>query len=516
LPRRYLKKVSLKDVEEKKKKRESKALVKIINQGEPEPDDMPTSKDEERELDFYVEIGRGNLKIDNERACDIIDYLRETKHLVQKMVALMQSTINTLSDLQKNSGPDALNDLQKSSSPEADTNKIQERLEQLSKLFHYGLKYFVVKTAIYRYHGKNLAAEAEDMDKNVRLFIETFVRLDLASFAQIIERQIGFLCKCISESWISKIFKDFPMDDKKPHDNEFLMKIPLYMKDELTKAMAPGRDRAQCEAIQSYSAVFAHTLARYLLKKFKNIGGYIKGKEYAEPENNSQIQSKLPDADSQKYSRTLTLFKIIMEIFSKLENNENISALYFNFIVLSGKFSRKGKSFYHYFSVIKTVCRAIKEKQVDVAKENPPKEYPPKEFSTLVPGLLTIILKVKQECAVLNELLTEICQYLPVSFKTLVEYLPILIRPLMDCISPMKASNIAGTPIKSFEQWFAALSHLPELLDTLFAPMLPEFVMSLQKLFTYQTYTPNIHRILARLGGKSRLYMTEKEAYTKS
>ena len=126
-------------------------------------------------------------------------------------------------------------------------------------------------------------------------------------------------------------------------------------------------------------------------------------------------------------------------------------------------------------------------------------------------------MKVKQECTVLNELLTEICQYLPVSFRTLVEYLPILVRPLIECISPNKiANNIAGNSMKSFEHWLAALSHLPELLDPLFNPILSEFITILHRLFSYQHYTASIHKILARLGGKSRLYMNEKEAYTKS
>ncbi len=87
----------------------------------------------------------------------------------------------------------------------------------------------------------------------------------------------------------------------------------------------------------------------------------------------------------------------------------------------------------------------------------------------------------------------------------------------MDCISVTKVNSpIAVNAIKSFEQWFAALSHLPELLDTLYSPILPEFVSSLHKLFNCQNYTPSVHRILSRLGGKSRLYMVEKEAYTKS
>lgn len=505
LPKSYFKKLKQKETEEKRKKAEEKIFCMVIGKGTIDGEEPMAENDDDRELDFYIDSGRGVLKTENDRDRDISDLLKETKLLVQKMLALMQSVINTLCGYRKLG--------------ETDTGQqADEWLDQLSKLFHYGIKYFVTKSAIHRSYGKNLTGETEDMEKNVRLFIETFVRMDLASFAQIIDHQIGFLCKCISEPVMMNAFKEFPVANRKVFDNEFLLKIPQYMKDELAKQLAPGRDKPQGEAMQSYSSVFAHTLAKYLFRKFKNIGGYnkmgeSKGKEKSKPKK--VVYG--PDFDSQKYSRTLSLFKIVMEIFGKLEGNEDTYAYYFNFIVLSAKYSRKAKSFYHYFSVIRSVCRAIKDKQSEAPKDATQRDHPPKEFATLLPGLLTIILRVKQECPVLNELLTEICQYLPVNFRTLVEYLPMLTRPLMDCISPIKiSSSIATNAIKCFEQWFAALSHLPELVNTLYSPILPEFVMSLHKLFSYQHYTPSIHRILARLGGKSRLYMNEKEAYTKS
>ena len=506
LPKSYLKKLKQKETDEKKKKREEKTFCLILGKDVANTGEAMIDLNDDRELDFYIDTGRSIIKVENDKDKDINDLLRETKLLIQKMIALMQSVINTLCGYRK------------LVETENERQTTDECLEQLSKLFHYGIKYFVTKSAIHRSYGKNLIGETEDMEKSVKLFIETFVRMDLASFAQIIDRQIGFLCKCISEPVMMSAFKDFPVTNRKIFDNEFLLKIPQYMRDELIKQMAHGRDKPQGEAMQSYSSVFAYTLAKYLFKKFKNIGGYNKVGEI-EGKETGKVKNVMfgADLDSQKYSRTLSLFKIVMEIFGKLEGNEDTYAYYFNFIVLSTKYSRKAKSFYHYFSVIRSVCRAIKDKQSETPKDAGPRDYPPKEFSTLLPGFLTIILRVKQECPVLNELLTEICQFLPVNFRTLVEYLPILTRPLMDCISPVKiASNIAANAIKCFEQWFAALLHLPELVNTLYSPILPEFIMSLHKLFSYQHYTTSIHRILARLGGKSRLYMNEKEAYTKS
>ena len=484
LPKSYESRISLKEEEGKKKKKENNNFMKFLNLGD--NDEMEVETPSGKQLEFFVDTGQGYLKLENDKEQDIGDLLKETKQIVQKMIALMQSVINTLCDFSS------------SAVPETENHLSEDKLEQLSKLFHYGIKYFVIKSSIYRAYGRNLSAEEEDLNKNVKLFMEIFVRLDISSFGQIFERQIGFLCKCITKQKTKKAVSQCGIEkekgtlngEKKTFDNEFLLKIPQFMKDELSHL---PKEKLS-EAKQSKSAVFAHILARYLLKKFKNIGGYKK--------LNSEKNS-----DTQKYTKTLCLFKIVMDIFSHLDDNENIHSYYLNFVVLSAKFSRKAKSFYHYFSVIKSVNKAINAKQPD----------PPKMFATLLPGLLTIILKVRQECPVLNELLTETCQFLPVNFRSLVEYLPNLARPFMDCISQIKvANNIASNAMRSFENWLAALTQLLELLDPLFKPILIEFITYLHKLFTCNHYTPSIHKILSRLGGKSRLYMIEKEAYTKS
>eukprot|EP00831_Metopus_contortus_P009513 TRINITY_DN13665_c0_g1_i1.p2 TRINITY_DN13665_c0_g1~~TRINITY_DN13665_c0_g1_i1.p2 ORF type:complete len:218 (+),score=60.23 TRINITY_DN13665_c0_g1_i1:92-745(+) len=145
-----------------------------------------------KELEFYVETGQGYLKIENDKEQDIGDLLKETKQIVQKMIALMQSVINTLCDFSS------------SAVPETENHLSEDKLEQLSKLFHYGIKYFITKSSIYRAYGRNLSTEEDDLNKNVKLFMEIFVRLDISSFGQIFERQIGFLCKCITKQQTKK------------------------------------------------------------------------------------------------------------------------------------------------------------------------------------------------------------------------------------------------------------------------------------------------------------------------
>ncbi len=381
LPKSYEKKIHQKASDEKRKNGEAQVLGRILKRdskdeakGDPRTVAVPACVvEDERELEFYVETGRNYLRIDNDRDRDINDLLRETKQLVQRMIALMQSVINTLCDCCK------------SAPVEANSQSVDERIEQLCRLFHYGIKYFVTKTSIYRLYGKNISTEAEDMDKNVRLFMDTFVRLDLASFARIIEKQIGFVCRCITKPVAGSSFRSLSINDPRMYDNEFLLKIFHYVRDELLKGSS-ARDRSQFEVIQNYSTAFAHILARYLLRKFKNIGGYNKliededgveepkEEEQREYQSLAQIQGQLQkdsqrevSSGSQKYSRTLSLFKLVMEIFARLEvteneierqaaaaagsgvpvpmrrmeKNEDIHAYYFDFIVMSTKYSRK-------------------------------------------------------------------------------------------------------------------------------------------------------------------------------
>ena len=315
LPKSYEMRMNQKKFEEKTKKSDGRILAQVLRVKDLEKEEAIPPEDRDKELEFYVETGRSYMRIENDRDHDISDLLKETKQLVQKMIALMQSVINTLSDSNK-------------TLPKTENHLSEENLEQVSKLFHYGIKYFITKSAIYRLYGKNIQMEEEDLNKNVKLFMEIFMRLDLASFAQIMERQMGFLCKCITKPVAKRELKELIKEDKKLNDTDFLLKIPQYLKEELAKMNTAGRDKAQIEQIQSYSTAFAHILAKYLLKKLKNIGGYKK---------------KEPDGtlDTQKYSKTLGLFKIVMDIFTHLEDNENIHVLYLNFIVLSAKYSSK-------------------------------------------------------------------------------------------------------------------------------------------------------------------------------
>eukprot|EP00826_Nyctotherus_ovalis_P061232 TRINITY_DN8693_c0_g5_i1.p2 TRINITY_DN8693_c0_g5~~TRINITY_DN8693_c0_g5_i1.p2 ORF type:complete len:199 (-),score=84.91 TRINITY_DN8693_c0_g5_i1:52-648(-) len=115
---------------------------------------------------------------------EIPEFLKETKQIAQCMFALMQSVVNALY-----------------SCPDIRRN---EDLPQLGRVFHEGLKYFVVKMALYRAYEKNVASELEDVDKSFKLFMETFLRTDLPGFALIMEKEMPFLVRCITTPLAAK------------------------------------------------------------------------------------------------------------------------------------------------------------------------------------------------------------------------------------------------------------------------------------------------------------------------
>ena len=196
LPKSYERRINQRIVEDKKKQKEGKMLAQLILRTSAEsPKEKQAETKFDRDLEFYVETGKGCLRIENDKEKEISELLRETKQLIQRIIALMQSVLNTLYDCCKRAG---------ATRADGHTSSLlhlsESHLEQISKLFHYGLKYFVAKATIYKKYGRNITSEEQDLEKNIKFFMEVFIqRLDLASFGHIMEKEIGFFCKCITK-----------------------------------------------------------------------------------------------------------------------------------------------------------------------------------------------------------------------------------------------------------------------------------------------------------------------------
>jgi hypothetical protein len=179
------------------------------------------------------------------------------------------------------------------------------------------------------------------------------------------------------------------------------------------------------------------------------------------------------------------------------------------------KYSRKSLLFDNYFVAFKVVCYAIRERTYST-KGALARDYPHRELLTLLPGVLPIFLSLAKECPILNKLIIEIVQSLVIPFQVLIEYLPILIRPFTECIANSHPTgNAACSALKALESWLPKMSETPELLDILY-DIVPELIPALYKLYCTPNVSPITSRMLASFGGRSKPYITEKEASTKS
>ena len=135
-----------------------------------------------------------------------------------------------------------------------------------------------------------------------------------------------------------------------------------------------------------------------------------------------------------------------------------------------------------------------------------------KEFIPMIQGLLETFLQAKEEASFIRET-NEICYTVPARLKNLIEYLPIISKPLIDS---MKSSqlDLIESGLNTIQQWICALAPYPEILDPVIAPVLPEFNSLLYK-FLY--LLPNFSfKLLGKLGAKSRLYYEDKEFKSKN
>ena len=130
-----------------------------------------------------------------------------------------------------------------------------------------------------------------------------------------------------------------------------------------------------------------------------------------------------------------------------------------------------------------------------------------------MPGILEMLLKVKEEIVFLKEYLTEICLYFPARLKFLLEHLSLLTRPLLDSLS--STYELIDTGQRTLEHWLGALSPYPEILEPILSPILPNLINSLYKVLALPKVYFNAFKLLAKFGGKSRLFMHDKEIYTK-
>lgn len=135
-----------------------------------------------------------------------------------------------------------------------------------------------------------------------------------------------------------------------------------------------------------------------------------------------------------------------------------------------------------------------------------------KEFVPMIQGLLETFLQAKEEANLIKEN-NEICYTVPAKLKNLIEYLPIISRPLIDSMKLNHVDQIESG-ITTIQMWVSALTSYPEILDPIIDNILPELNGLLYKIFCIlpsQTF-----KLLGKLGAKSRQNFENKELRTKN
>jgi hypothetical protein len=101
----------------------------------------------------------------------------------------------------------------------------------------------------------------------------------------------------------------------------------------------------------------------------------------------------------------------------------------------------------------------------------------------------------------------------PAKLKSLIEYLPITSRPLIDSMK-LNQFEVIESGITTIQMWVSALTSYPEILDPIIENILPELNGLLYKIFCV---LPNpTFKLLGKLGAKTRLYFEDKEFRAKN
>jgi hypothetical protein len=136
-----------------------------------------------------------------------------------------------------------------------------------------------------------------------------------------------------------------------------------------------------------------------------------------------------------------------------------------------------------------------------------------KDFVPMIQGLLETFLQAKEESSSFIKETNEICYSVPAKLKSLIEFLPIVSRPLIDSMK-LTQVDIIESGITNIQMWVSALTIYPEILDPIIENILPELNSLLYRIFCV---LPNpTFKLLGKLGAKTRLYSEDKEFRAKN
>lgn len=222
--------------------------------------------------------------------------------------------------------------------------------------------------------------------------------------------------------------------------------------------------------------------------------------------------SKIPTPDLQDAIQKLAL-SIGEKALSK-KNDLRMKNLFFSVFIFCIKFTSKSISHLnlieatkivpYYFTVIRHLFKNLNNLQDNSNFV--------KEFIPMIQGLIETFLQAKEEAAFIKDN-NEICYSVPAKLKNLIDYLPIISRPLIDSMKQTQA-EVLDNGLMTIQMWVSALTSYPEILDPIIEIILPELNGLLYKLFVI--FPSPVFKLLGKLGAKTRQYFDEKDFRAKN
>lgn len=239
-------------------------------------------------------------------------------------------------------------------------------------------------------------------------------------------------------------------------------------------------------SIHGISKACAAILARHLMEHFEEIG------------SSNSIASAI----------VLRLFKLLFLAVSVYpEENENILQPYLAEIIMSCfRLYPKASSPSNYFVLLRSLFRSIGGGRFDSL------------YKEVLPLLQTILeelssLSPTTNDPLLRDMYVELCLTTPVRLSNLLPHLSYLMRPVV--LALQSGGELVNQGLRTFELCLDNLT--PDFLEPILAPVFPDILQCLWRMLrpppANQVHAHTAVRLLGKLGGKSRRYLTNTPNY---
>ena len=404
-----------------------------------------------KKLLFYCKDIWGEGISSEQTSCE--EMQNEINLLVQKMIGCLQTVVRCLTMSQ--------------------SGITYTEMHLFSTLFRKGIQFFIISHRIQVAFKMQLSSEDE---KPLKSFIEVFLRLDLQTFKDLMQKEMQFL------------FDSF-LGSETPLEANLLYHIPQKFKEERKR-----------ENFMEHARTFSQILFAFLINNLQ----YVGLKDY---KRNSECV-KASDV-------ILKLFKFAFDGLQPLTNEPELNNLFISAIIFCIKNSSKeiciiiyiGKAKFYasYIYFIKSIFRTFYT-NIGVNQSDTPIEFMP-----MCPGIFQLALELKEQIRFLEPYFIEMCIFFPIKLKFELPYLRHLIKPVVEALYPVH-NELITTGYKTIEHWLSALSPYPETLQPLIEPMHIDLINLVYKLLGL-SFT--VYKLLGKLGGLNRLYMVDRKLHIK-